>query len=194
MLVAKRVRQVRFEAPQPLLLCTYTNVAVDNLVDGLVKAGVKPLRVGYHGTIRSSLIPYSLDYKLQQHPLTATVQKLVDESASTQEGIEELNGKYKDLEKKVEDAAARTPRRETVQRLTNMRDALVKLKTRAKYLKSRIFSIQQKMLTDIVSDADVVCFFAWYFALFFFADDCGSRSARLASHPLAMRLILWISL
>ena len=138
------------------------NVAVDNLVDGPVKAGVKP----YHGTIRSSLIPYSLDYKLQQHPLTATVQKLVDESASTQEGIEELNGKYKDLEKKVEDAAARTPRRETVQRLTNMRDALVKLKTRAKYLKSRIFSIQQKMLTDIVSDADVVRFFVGCFVLF----------------------------
>ncbi|KJA17170.1 hypothetical protein HYPSUDRAFT_206440 [Hypholoma sublateritium FD-334 SS-4] len=152
-----KLLKVHFEVPQPLLLCTYTNVAVDNLVDGLVKAGVKPLRVGYHGTIRSSLIPYSLDYKLQHHPLTATVQKLVDESATTQEGIEELTGKYKDLEKKVQDAVARTPRRDTVQRLSNMREALVKLKTRAKYLKSRIFSIQQKMLTDIVSDADVVC-------------------------------------
>ncbi len=106
MFAVERPRQVHFEVPQPLLLCTYTNVAVDNLVDGLVKAGVKPLRVGYHGTIRSSLIPYSLDYKLQQHPLTATVQKLVDESATTQEGIEELNGKYKDLEKKVEDAGS----------------------------------------------------------------------------------------
>ena len=64
------------------------NVAVDNLIDGPVKAGVKP----YHGTIRSSLIPYSLDYKLQQHPLTATVQKLVNISATTQEGTEEQNG------------------------------------------------------------------------------------------------------
>jgi hypothetical protein len=41
-----------FRGPQPILVCTFTNVAVDNLVEGLAKAGVKPLRVGSRGNIR----------------------------------------------------------------------------------------------------------------------------------------------
>lgn len=117
---------------------------------------MKPLRIGYHGTIPDSLIPYSLDYKLQRHPLTAIVQKLVEEAASAQLDIDELYEKQKTLTKKVEDAKPTRPRRDTVQRLINMREAFVQLKTRSKFLKNKIFSLQQKMLTDIVSDADVV--------------------------------------
>ncbi len=40
MFVIECTMQVRFKVPQSLLLCTYTNIAVDKLVDGVVNAGV----------------------------------------------------------------------------------------------------------------------------------------------------------
>ncbi|KAH8831193.1 P-loop containing nucleoside triphosphate hydrolase protein [Flagelloscypha sp. PMI_526] len=43
---AIRILKVHFQVPHPLLVCTYTNVAVDNLVEGFVKAGLNPVRVG----------------------------------------------------------------------------------------------------------------------------------------------------
>ena len=46
-----KLLKAHFEVPQPLMICTYTNVAVDNLVEGLMKAGLKPLRVGFGGKV-----------------------------------------------------------------------------------------------------------------------------------------------
>jgi AAA domain len=54
---------------QPILVCTYTNTAVDNLVEGLVKAGLQPLRIGPDGKVRESLLPFSLKGRLKTHPL-----------------------------------------------------------------------------------------------------------------------------
>ena len=149
----------------PLLLCTYTNVAVDNLVEGLVKAGVKPLRIGYNGKIRNSLMPHSLEYKMERHPLTVTIKKLTDELTSAQSDISDLMKSYNTLEKKVEDAKPRKPGWGTSKRLVNMREALVKQQTQSKVLKKKIFFMQQKVLTDIVEDADVVS------GMFFYSFD-----------------------
>ncbi|KAF9480305.1 P-loop containing nucleoside triphosphate hydrolase protein [Pholiota conissans] len=144
-----------FKTPHPLLICTYTNVAVDNLVDGLVKAGVNPLRVGYHGSIRDSLISHTLDYKLEQHHLSGSLKKYADEAASIPSKIDELTKKCDDLEEKI--LSSRGPRKASVQRMANMKDALVKMEIRQKFLKTRIFSTQQKMLRDVVTSADVIC-------------------------------------
>jgi hypothetical protein len=55
----------------PILVCTYTNVAVDNLVEGLVKAGLQPLRIGPDGRVKESLLPFSLKGRLKGHALHA---------------------------------------------------------------------------------------------------------------------------
>ncbi|KAF8176314.1 P-loop containing nucleoside triphosphate hydrolase protein [Pholiota molesta] len=145
-----------FKTTYPLLICTYTNVAVDNLVDGLIKAGVQPLRVGYHGSIRDSLLAYTLDYKLEQHPLNETLKKYADEVATIPSKIAELTERCEDLEEKMSNVV-RSPQKKTLQRMANMKDALVKLETRHRFLKTRVFATQQKMLKDVVSNADVIC-------------------------------------
>lgn len=60
----------------PILVCTYTNIAVDNLVEGLVKAGLQPLRIGSDGRVKESLLPFSLKGRLGDHPLHSTLLEL----------------------------------------------------------------------------------------------------------------------
>jgi hypothetical protein len=48
--------QKDFDVAIPLLVCTYTNVAVDNLVEGLAAAGLHPIRVGAEGMIKVNLM------------------------------------------------------------------------------------------------------------------------------------------
>ena len=57
-------------------MCTYTNVAVDNLVEGLVSAGLKPLRIGSGERVKSSLDVYTLDHKISIHPLKPQIDNL----------------------------------------------------------------------------------------------------------------------
>src|SRR5882757_9380800 len=58
----------RFAVVHPIMVCTYTNVAVDNLVEGFVAAGLDPVRVGY-GQIKPTLREHSLEFKIERHPL-----------------------------------------------------------------------------------------------------------------------------
>ena len=60
----------------PILVCTYTNAAVDNLVEGLVKAGLQPLRIGPDGRVKESLLPFSLKGRLKSHPLQSNFLEL----------------------------------------------------------------------------------------------------------------------
>ncbi|KAF8966896.1 P-loop containing nucleoside triphosphate hydrolase protein [Flammula alnicola] len=150
-----KLLKVHFEVPQPILVCTYTNVAVDNLVEGFANVGVKPLRVGYHGHVRESLLNHSLDYKLQEHHLHDKLSTLVAEEALMQPKIEELTAKCSVLEAKIQKSSR--PRKDTLRRMSNMQTALVKLELRHKYLKGRIYATQQHMLRDVMAQADVIC-------------------------------------
>ncbi|KAG8763510.1 hypothetical protein FRC19_007519, partial [Serendipita sp. 401] len=73
-----RLLKKRFQIPHPLLVCTYTNVAVDNLVGGLVQAGLNPLRVGSEGGVREDLEKWSLQAKMEKHSSWTTLTKLKD--------------------------------------------------------------------------------------------------------------------
>lgn len=55
-----RILKAHFKVPYPLLVCTYTNAAVDNLVEGIVATGLKPLRVGSEASVREDLAHRSL--------------------------------------------------------------------------------------------------------------------------------------
>lgn len=60
--------------PHPILICTYTNVAVDNLVEGFVNAGLKALRIGPVGRTKESLTPYTYQAQIEKHPLNAEIE------------------------------------------------------------------------------------------------------------------------
>jgi hypothetical protein len=66
---AIRLLKKHFNVHHPILVCTYTNVAVDNLVEGFVKAGLQPLRIGPDGRVKDGLLPFSLQGRLKSHPL-----------------------------------------------------------------------------------------------------------------------------
>ncbi|KAF9451330.1 P-loop containing nucleoside triphosphate hydrolase protein [Macrolepiota fuliginosa MF-IS2] len=143
-----------FEVPHPILVCTYTNVAVDNLVEGFVKAGLKPLRAGFGSLIRASLKDYSLDYLLTKHPLqplcletTALLENLEDE-------ISQLSSRLSETIKKLEQGSTSSALK---QRAENMYKAMAMKDRQQNQLKGKIYGLQQEMLHDIVKSADVVC-------------------------------------
>jgi hypothetical protein len=140
--------------PQPILVCTYTNVAVDNLVEGFAKVGVKPLRVGYNGNVRESLLQHSLDYKLQQHPLHRSLAAFVEEQSTITPKTQKLLQDCQGLDEKVK--ASVRPRKSSLQRVSNMKAAIIKLEERQVFLKRRIYAMQQDMLKDVIEAADVV--------------------------------------
>lgn len=176
---------MEFEVPHPLLVCTYTNVAVDNLVDGLANAGVKPLRVGYSGNVRQSLLKHTLDYKLTQHPLHPTLATLVEDSANIVVKIDDLWKRSKALWLKIKEMEK--PGKSMLTRAHNMKQALVALQLRQKMLKSKIYAMQQQMLQDVVADADVVSVELTFFFFFFLTwDDVdeGTASFLLGLHDV----------
>ena len=140
--------QVDFEVHHPILVCTYTNVAVDNLVEGFVVAGVTPLRVGFGAKVKASLGEYTLDYRLEQHPLKPKVDKLVEEKKSLEKRRAQLEKKVAGVQKDGKAGA--------LARLERMRTALVLAEKQAMSIKSKLYAMHQEMLRDIASAVDVV--------------------------------------
>lgn len=127
-------------------------MAVDNLVEGLVSSSVKALRVGFGGNVRSSLIEHTLDHKLETHPLQPTLARLVKRE-------EELSSRMMDLESQLVQV-----RRQELngtkglgKRGDNMQLSLLNMQNEQNVLKSRIYAMQQQMLRNVISEADVVC-------------------------------------
>jgi len=140
--------QFHFQVPHPILVCTYTNVAVDNLVEGLSDSGVRPLRVGYGNKVKHSLLEHTLDYKLDAHPLRPEVDQLAKKEEGLQRRANNLRKKLDELRKTDGDEAR--------DRLVKIQMTLTSLEKQQEALRSRIYAIRQKMLKAVVDDADVV--------------------------------------
>lgn len=121
-------------------------------MEGLAKAGVKPLRVG--GNIQKSLIEHSLDYKLEIHPLHPRLVRAVSEEEKLSRQILDLEKARKELNKKL--WGAMNPSKSLVEREDNMRKGLLAMQNQRKNLQQKIYAIQQEMLRDTVEAADVV--------------------------------------
>lgn len=116
-----------------------------------MSSGVKALRVGFGGNVRSSLLEHTLDHKLSIHPLQPTLLKLIKRE-------EELSTRLVDLEtrlKNVRDTESSGNARIGV-RGDRMQKALLAMQGEHGALKSRKYAMQQEMLRDVISDADVV--------------------------------------
>ncbi|KDQ17106.1 hypothetical protein BOTBODRAFT_106235 [Botryobasidium botryosum FD-172 SS1] len=145
---AVKLLKVHFEVPEPILVCTYTNVAVDNLVEPLAAAGLRPLRVGFAGNVKPELRKYTLDARMEEHPLAPERKRLLEE-------VKELESKARRR------AALRDPesksRKIVVDRGSSLYLALPYIKERLERIRSMLYWLKEQMIADILSEADVVC-------------------------------------
>ncbi|KAG9311016.1 P-loop containing nucleoside triphosphate hydrolase protein [Chiua virens] len=146
---AVQVLKAHFEVHHPILVCAYTNVAVDNLVESFADAGLKPLRIGFRGKIKDTLTKHTLDYKLEQHPLKPKVDVLLEKKKVAEKKISELT-------KKIE-VVQRAPTTRTAGRVDQMRSALLAQERQSMAIAAKLYAIHQEMLRDITADADVIC-------------------------------------
>lgn len=122
-------------------MCTYTNVAVDNLVEGLAAAGVKPLRVAYGGKVKADLAERTLDFKMSIHPLNSSLDAVTKEADASSTRLLKLKDKKATLSINSE------------KRLTF---EMIALERQQGTLKRKIYRMKQVILRDILSKADVV--------------------------------------
>ncbi|EIW76725.1 P-loop containing nucleoside triphosphate hydrolase protein [Coniophora puteana RWD-64-598 SS2] len=150
---AVKLLKVEFEVPQPILVATYTNVAVDNLVEGLLKAGLKPLRVGFGGKVNASLHDCTLDAKMEKHRHKPVVDKLLAEQERINQHIAELNKRLRERQRdpKIRDNA----RNQAI--IENLRNALVVSERRLGIVRGKLHVLHNDMLRDITAQADVIC-------------------------------------
>lgn len=123
-------------------------------MEGLAKAGLKPLRVGSTGNVQKSLLEHSLEYKLGIHPLQSTLVRTLNESEKIFRQEQELKKTLKDLNKKLSET--KNPRPSMIEREDNMRRALESICKQHKRLQQKAYAIQQQMIREVVAAADVV--------------------------------------
>ena len=81
----------------PILATAESNVAVDNLLEGLLESGVNAVRIGQPVKVRASLREATLDARLEHHPLQEDLAALRDEHDALKRGISGLRGKERGL-------------------------------------------------------------------------------------------------
>lgn len=118
-----------------------------------MNAGVKALRVGFGGSIKASLRPYSLDTKLEEHRLQKTLKAQIKEKDNLQAKMDDLEARLRDVQEKT----SSTSTGRLVEKEQNMKMALVSMQKQFAVTKVKVFSIQQEMLRDVVNAADAVC-------------------------------------
>ncbi len=81
----------------PILACAESNVAVDNLLEGLVNLGVKAVRIGKPVKVRESLRNSTLDALMEQHPLQDELEYIKESNDDLRKNLNSLKGKEKGL-------------------------------------------------------------------------------------------------
>ena len=107
-------------------------------------AGVRPLRVGYDGKVKSSLLEHTLDYKLEKHPL----KNEVDELSKTEENLRKRASALRD---KLDDSS-----NEDIRLTKRAHVTLIGIEKQQGAVRSKLYAIRQRMLKDVIHGADVV--------------------------------------
>ena len=81
----------------PILACAESNVAVDNLLEGLLDLGVNAVRFGRPVKVREHLREATLDAKISVHPKQDEVAFIREENEMMQAKIKDLKGKERGL-------------------------------------------------------------------------------------------------
>ena len=81
----------------PILASAASNVAVDNLLEGLVNNGVNAIRIGRPVKVRESLRDSTLDAKMEAHPLAQDLEFIEKEFQQLMKKLPSLRGKEKGM-------------------------------------------------------------------------------------------------
>lgn len=146
-----RLLKEHFQTSFPILLCTYTNVAVDNLVEGLMKTGLKPLRIGYGGKVKEMLQETTLEAKVAAHPLKKVLERVNNQAEALEKRQRNLLMRISDLKAKAKKSGSLS------ERLGNMETHAVSMERQLRALNGKAYGTYQEMLKEIVIGADVVC-------------------------------------
>ncbi|ODO09381.1 hypothetical protein I350_02981 [Cryptococcus amylolentus CBS 6273] len=125
-----------FQVPHPILVCAHTNVAVDNLLTGLDKAGLRVVRVGTEDRVPGDMKHTTLEARLEEHPMWDVLNRLEDQKMAV-------------WAERKSAADAQRLRGEPVKEGMG-RDTL-------KALNQKIWGYRRDMTNETLLDADVIC-------------------------------------
>ncbi|KAK9807686.1 hypothetical protein WJX72_006138 [[Myrmecia] bisecta] len=124
----------RLEEMGAVLACGDTNAAVDNLVEGLLAAGIKVVRLGQPAKVRPSLWPATMEAQALLTPKGQLAEKMRAKSAKEMERYRQGGYLHESLD----------------------RDALEQVKSEAKGLLSRASKLIAEASRDVIESSEVV--------------------------------------
>lgn len=126
---AIKLLKQHWQISHPILVCAHTNVAVDNLVEGLKAQGVNAVRFGSPDRVSPRVESQTLEARIEQHPAFPVLNRARNSKESLQAELSEnLAG----------------PQREAKQKEIGK-------------LNGRIYLLKRRIQAEVLHDADVVC-------------------------------------
>jgi regulator of nonsense transcripts 1 len=80
-----------------ILAVADSNVAVDNLLEGLLSLGVRAVRLGQPVKVRESLREATMDARMEEHPLRRDLDHLLESNEKLSRRVKGMKGKEKGL-------------------------------------------------------------------------------------------------